>query len=791
MQTSLKKLFVSLLERRRMPVFAKGEETFCYFYTALLHGGLSKNLWKSLWRKSLLPLAKKKLKTYRGALNPIEGTTILNNIKTADASHAPGHAIKNLMNHIPEATLSPLMESAFQVALDVQQSMLVGSQCQLVSNDALSKVSLEALSEVIKELGSASEAANGSIPDTHPSSMRIARLPLAQMVLSPSAGTVRFVWMPCHLDESFSGDSITFSINGERKGAVQIEPRAGSSFFKGTKIDVGPETHYDVLIQLESASDASATQALTCRSIQHFTRQQKGYFEFFEGPNGTYRLRKPKERITKKRKVAYLVDSGLKLIPEFGMVSRAKLEMPDSWAGTHVYIFDAEPGSSGSIVDSATGKTISAWHESYRVSISKDFIIGKTIEGLDVYGYMPSPNSYNTSLPRITIETLDGYSAASNIMFICNVDGIEFPLDKRIIKQEDSRTATVVLDLQYESHIGLYVHRCAIDAFTGSERQNAILHYAFSVIPIQDFHPELKEFKLGSPVMAKYVFTAAIPLRIAGTGLDKSLPKGAKAGIVIPLSEESLELSFATETFPTLGRPRNLETTVDLALAGVEIELPRLLQDAASSGDVTIANLIGSTPSERAITITCHGHRNFRGMYASLGLAPLFYGDLGTPGTYRLDLYSQPTLFADDGEGEEKRMELQVVLYYGDDSHSRTTFSATSNMTILHCLKGLGFSSWKLCRSETDEEMLKLDAPIICDSKASFYHRGYLRDSLLGSFEIQKGDDNILLSKEITRALDTGKSLAMEISPVTLFGDAIPELSSTYSIEREQHDLQR
>ena len=40
-----------------MPLYGRDEEVNYYFYTALLHGGLSEDSWSNLWEK-LLPLAK-------------------------------------------------------------------------------------------------------------------------------------------------------------------------------------------------------------------------------------------------------------------------------------------------------------------------------------------------------------------------------------------------------------------------------------------------------------------------------------------------------------------------------------------------------------------------------------------------------------------------------------------------------------------------------------------------------------------------------------------------------------
>ena len=58
-------------------LYGRDEETNYYFYTALLHGGLSADSWASLWDRSLLPLARGIAKGDSGFCGEMDGHSIL------------------------------------------------------------------------------------------------------------------------------------------------------------------------------------------------------------------------------------------------------------------------------------------------------------------------------------------------------------------------------------------------------------------------------------------------------------------------------------------------------------------------------------------------------------------------------------------------------------------------------------------------------------------------------------------------------------------------------------------
>ena len=53
-QQEFKRLMIACLEKRGMPTYGSDERDFYYFYTAMLHGGLSQDLWRDLWDKFFL-----------------------------------------------------------------------------------------------------------------------------------------------------------------------------------------------------------------------------------------------------------------------------------------------------------------------------------------------------------------------------------------------------------------------------------------------------------------------------------------------------------------------------------------------------------------------------------------------------------------------------------------------------------------------------------------------------------------------------------------------------------------
>ena len=96
--------------------------------------------------------------------------------------------------------------------------------------------------------------------------------------------------------------------------------------------------------------DAQTGEYVEASSLnQTFTRNKPGCFEFIKDAKGLYRLRGRNERITRKRRIAYIVKDGYRIEPGQGMSAVSEYETSGGWDGTQIFIYDVEPGSAGSV----------------------------------------------------------------------------------------------------------------------------------------------------------------------------------------------------------------------------------------------------------------------------------------------------------------------------------------------------------------------------------------------------------------------------------------------------------
>ncbi len=184
-----KQTFVKQIERRGMPLYGRDEETNYYYYTALLHGGLSADSWSNLWEKSILPLARKLAGGNYGFGTELNGRSILKELKNPDSPLAPKKAVLNILEKAPDATIAPLFESAMSVASQVESSR-GASGYTMLSSFGLPETAMEALRKSQEKTAATTVHKHAFSSKKQQERHHLIYLPMAKLQLDLAVGAV-------------------------------------------------------------------------------------------------------------------------------------------------------------------------------------------------------------------------------------------------------------------------------------------------------------------------------------------------------------------------------------------------------------------------------------------------------------------------------------------------------------------------------------------------------------------------------------------------------------------------
>lgn len=187
-QSLFKQTFTNHIERRGMPLYARDEETNYYFYTALLHGGLSADSWSNLWDKCILPLAKEIEEGSYGFGADMDGHSIIKELKNPKSRFSPKKVVLNILEKAPDSTIAPLFEASMRVALQVENAKKAKGGYAMLSNFGLPESAMEALRNT-QEQSAPSRAKACSTNSTRESNnrneQRLVYLPMANLQARP------------------------------------------------------------------------------------------------------------------------------------------------------------------------------------------------------------------------------------------------------------------------------------------------------------------------------------------------------------------------------------------------------------------------------------------------------------------------------------------------------------------------------------------------------------------------------------------------------------------------------
>ncbi len=775
-QANFKQAFARIIEGKRLPLFAKDEETNFYFYTALLHGGLSYDSWGDLWASSLMPLARSILKNREPFSESADGHQILYELRSPGSRFSPKTSVKKILEKAPSRITAPLLEAGLEIAIHVEASKGIdegNSRATLISSDRLPEAALQALASTEKQHHGKSIHYNRTNRwHVH----GIIYLPPANLQLDLEAGEVYACWEKQQFPPYFANYAVEYRIGGKLMQCLNFTSSVGKCFLEETRIPLPPMARYEIELTLVAIDDQGEGRTVISSLFQTFTRNKPACFEFIKQSNGTYRLREKNERILKERTVAYVVKPGYSIQPKSGMEILGHYEFHGNWEGGQVSVFSVSPSASASIVDGKTGVEYAIWQERYIAKIDKTYVLGKTDDGADLYGFLPSSIETNAGLPSISIETLDGKDAIDNLDVTCIADGRRIAIPKKALWDEADLdyTAKIAFDLSKVYEFNRHAQSCTIEARQHSAGGDVVFRYRFAVIPIQEFRLASIDMSFGIAV-AEYSFQLRCDADILNSqGQVSHVKKGNYWFAKTLLKDETLKIGIKTSD-------TEKATDAHLALAAIDLEIPDALAPKTNDRPINLAEALTLGASSGAIRITSHGRRRRRAVYACVGCKPFLLQEFKRAESHEFNVLADCRWLKPDADETPAIEPLTLAIKYGDDLSADNPKEAVTEIALSKFQKGYGFSSWKIIRNQIGERFLQFDSPIGCESLVVF--KVDKNERPIGKTNIEKGSDSVKIPSDASKLIDRKRKLRFEIAPLSLFGDPLQEYATEYKLE--------
>ena len=508
---------------------------------------------------------------------------------------------------------------------------------------------------------------------------------------------------------------------------------------------------------------------------------------FIKDAKGFYRLRGKNERLTKRRRIAYIVKDGYKIVPGQGMKAVSEYETSGDWGDSQIFIYDVEPGSAGSVVNELTGEEVAVWQERYVAKIYKHRLIGETSDGVDLYGRIPNELDTNAGLPSMSIEALDGADALKDLDIVCCCDGELVSIPRRVMCEDDTGNAgaaRIELDPSKANLFSWHIKECTIEARQKSAGGKVVFRYRFAVVPIQEFRPVSISIDHGCAV-AEYGFQACLPIDIVRVQEDvdatgecenlNSLNAWERYEVKTLLKDEFLHVRIRS-------RENGKETDAKLALAAIDVDIPERLAIISEERSICLTDALELGPSAANFKIISYGWRYNRAALVMLGSKPLFFKNLKQPGEYGFNLFRHASLFQQTDYRASSRLPLRLSLCYGDDVSTGELIPAWTDVQMLDCAEGLGINGWKLSPGESLGYVLRFEGKPLCDIHFRFFRRSKYKErdkKPIATAFAEKGSVEVALPSSVVRQLGNKREVAVEMSPSDVFGDPRREYATS------------
>lgn len=146
-----------------------------------------------------------------------------------------------------------------------------------------------------------------------------------------------------------------------------------------------------------------------------------------------------------------------------------------------------------------------------------------------------------------------------------------------------------------------------------------------------------------------------------------------------------------------------------------------------------------------------------------LGDDILFLKELKRPCEHTFNLFRHTHSFKQNDESTPRKRPLTLSLFYGDNVEQNDLKRAWYDLPMLECAEGIGVEGWRLARNTSGDYELSCDGESLCDVYLEFKRRTSNR--LCSKTSVHKGEKRISLPSNVSKLLDAGKTIVMEMSP--------------------------
>ena len=673
-QTRMKRMLIAYTYQRKLFTFERNVNHTYIADTALLHGGFSQSSWHDLWKNVLLPLASQGQATKRMMDDdPYEHLLSTPSIRPRFRS------TRILLENAPKNPMNSILSNAWKVAWQIAQS---GSTIELVDTSELPGIAILALENALS-----SSAATST--KKRPRFICGSRFDLQ---FDKAACCFRLAWNKEHTVHDMAGFRIDIAVNGTVEASAGYLPAEHGYTLQGGSVELPPSSRYQIerrLMQRVNLDDGQFSWREVASSGDTISSSKPECFEFLQTAEGTFRARRPDEKLSRRRRALFVIDKSRRIEGVRGM---KLVDHTDGFGPTDniaLYEFDVEPGSAGLIVDSTTGETITGWNEQYHVRLRKKHAIG-TAGGIDLFGHILGTGETDVALPEICVDA-QGESAAEDVEVRYTKDGKKGSL--LALWDVDTASDEAILKLSFPTsneRKGI-ANQCVIEARQRSTG-DILLRYRFAIAPIQGFRLEDYKIALESrDLIGIYQFEATEPLTVtySDSKLDEHLDTGSPSFLEAPLSQEAIAIRMQDAQGKTLD--------AKLALAGISVALPDALvkrkQQVAYIGLPSIRTLPFTAGD---IRIVAKGSRYGRAVALHLGSTPLASKSLDKPGEVTANIFRDESLFSPIDQSAYCPMPLTLSVSFGHRLKNGTFERATATYSVLECGKGMEFTECRI-----------------------------------------------------------------------------------------------
>ncbi len=775
-QQRFKRMFISYLYKRHMPVFESNEDDFYMARTACLHSGFSQDVWKVMWESAFIPMAEKDKV-------PVEepGLEILSRaVDLISVDSLRERRVKEMLEKGPSQAMAIVCQTALRVARQVTD-VSRDSRAALISSFGLSDMAMTALIQIVEAKAGLSEREKKQHEVMY----------LDEVKLALRDGAVCLIWGKAQLPSSLAGSRVDFYVNGEFRESAEITRMATHARLDAGQIELKPCAQYDVEMRLMAPStDESGNETFAEKSslFQSFQNSRPGCYEFIRDAHGQYRFRGRGQRITRKRRVAYLISDGLSVEGRYGMELVNVSPCDGLWESMKTFEFDVEPGASGVIVEDETHEIVAAWREDYQVRLDKSKVIGKAGR-LDVYGHAIGTGETDVALPTINLSLPEGAPADDvEVRFVR--DGREGVLDANWVENETSGVTALSLTFPSAEEGRGLAKACSIEARQKSTG-DLLLKYRFAIVPLQGFR--LVDCKIRErELIGVYGFAATESVTVMQAKDRITYVEEVEAGkdgfIEAKLKDETVQIAVSL--------PSGDSMKADLYLAGVDVEVDPGLLDAAEESPVNLATMRRISARKGTIKITTRSPRRGRAMVVLLGSIPLMNKTLDKASDTSFNLFERKSLFKPSGDCIYEAMPLKILMHFGYEPVGGRYEKAAVEYDYLRCEKGLGFTSCNIRSAGNNSRKYTLcfDVPaglegLPCDLHVSY---GDGASHTYGECIVCKGMRRIDLPASVADIYDKPNSkVFVTVSTMSLFGGPNPDDAITIQMQRGKKGVVR